>query len=148
MLFTLSSRLVLGLTRLLVPLIYPNMTSSSLTTCPKHLKAACATLDSSVQSGLVFSSIHTLVFLSIHDTLINRLQHHISNASSFFFSASLIAQVSPPHSRLTIGNTMAFTSFTFVASLIPLSCKYIASVSFLVSARCSRRWRRWQQRLQ
>ena len=48
---------------------------------------ACATLDSSVHSGLMFSSSHTLVFLSIHDTLITRLQHHISNASIFFLSA-------------------------------------------------------------
>ena len=96
----------------LFPLISPCITSfsiprSSLTTCPKYLKAVCATLDSSVHSGLMFSTTHTLVFLSIHDTLITRLQHHISNASIFFLSAFLIVQVSAPYS--TIGNTKAFT---------------------------------------
>ena len=57
MLFTLSSHLVLGLPRLLFPLISPSITTlsiprSSLTTCPKYLKAACATFDSRVHSGL------------------------------------------------------------------------------------------------
>ena len=54
-----------------------------------------------------------------HDTLITRLRHHISNASIFFLSAFLIVQVSAPCS--TIGNITAFTSFTFVASLMSLS---------------------------
>ena len=40
-------------------------------------------LDSSVHSGLMFSSTHTLIFLPIHDTLISCIQHHISNASLF-----------------------------------------------------------------
>ena len=53
---------------------------------PKYLKAVFVTLESSVHSGLMFSSTHTLVFLSIHDTLITHLQHHISNASIFFLS--------------------------------------------------------------
>ena len=70
MLFTLHSHLVIGLPRLLFPLISPSMTPfsmprSSLTTCPKY--HAYATFDSRVHSGLMFSSTHTLVFLSIHE---------------------------------------------------------------------------------
>ena len=123
-LLILSSHLVIGLPRLLFPLISPSITSfsiprSSLTTCPKYLKADGANLDSSVHSGLIFSSTRTLVFLSIQDTLITHRQHHISNASTFFLSAFLIVQVSAPYS--TIGNAKAFISFTCVASLIPLS---------------------------
>ena len=123
---------VLGLPRLLFPLISPSMTSfsiprSSLTTCPTYLKAACATLDSSVHSGSMFSSTHTLVFLS-HDTH-HSLQHHISNASIFFLSAFLIVQVSAPYS--SFGNTKAFTSFTFVASFIPLFSIYSIFIAAL-----------------
>ena len=48
MLFTLSSHLVIGLPRLLFPLVSRSMTSvsiprSSIATCPKYLKAACDT---------------------------------------------------------------------------------------------------------
>ena len=58
MVFILSSHLVLGLPHLPFPLISPSITSfsiprSSLTTCPKYVKAACATLDSSFHSGLM-----------------------------------------------------------------------------------------------
>ena len=67
----------------------------------KYLKAACATLESSVRYGWMFSSPHTLVCLSIHETLITRLQYHISNASTFFLSAFLIVQVSAPYSILS-----------------------------------------------
>ena len=68
----LSNHLAIGLPHLLFQLISPSITSfsiprSSLTTCPKYLKAACATLDSSVHSGLMFSSTHTFVSLSIRD---------------------------------------------------------------------------------
>ena len=99
MLFKLSSHLVIGLPRLLFPLVSPSITPLSiprfsLTTCPNYLKASCATLESSVRYGWMFSSPHTLVCLSIHETLITRLQHHISNASTFFLSAFLIVQVS------------------------------------------------------
>ena len=91
MLFTLSSHLVIDLPRILFH-ASPSITSfsiprSSLTTCPKYLKAVCATLDSSVHSGVLFSStyyIHFTVFPSIQDTLITRFQHLISNASTFF----------------------------------------------------------------
>ena len=121
MLFKLSSHLVIGLPRLLFPLISPIITPlsiprSCLTTCTKYLEADCATLDSSLQSGLIFSNIHTLVFLSIHVT---RIQHHISNSSTFFLSVFLIVLVSAP--CCTIRNTKSFTSFYFVACFIPLS---------------------------
>ena len=35
----------------------------------KKVIAACATLDSSVHSGLIFSSTHTLVFLYIYKAI-------------------------------------------------------------------------------
>ena len=132
MLSTLSSRLVLGL---FFPLVSSRITSVSIPRSSHHMsnvyvKAACATLDSSVLSGLMFSSTHTLVFLSIHDSLITRCQHHISNASTFFLSAFLIVQVSAPYSA--IGNTNAFTSFIVVTSFIPLSFHIVVNPLCLV----------------
>ena len=60
MLFTLSSHIVLGLRRLPFPFISPSIifsnSRSSLNTCPTHLD--CATLDSSVHSGLIFCLCH------------------------------------------------------------------------------------------
>ena len=52
MVFILSSHLVLGLPRLLFPLISSSMTSfsiprSCLAKCPKYLRTVCATLDAS-----------------------------------------------------------------------------------------------------
>ena len=70
---------------------------SCLTTCPKSEQLAPTSLPVSIPAWC----FPYIVFLSIHDTLITRLQHHISNASVFFLSA--------------------FISFTLVASLIPLT---------------------------
>ena len=69
---SLSNHLAIDLPHFLFHLISPSITSfsiprSSLTTCPKYLKAACATRDSNVRSGFMFSSTRTFVFLSIHD---------------------------------------------------------------------------------
>ena len=66
MLLSLSCHLVLGIPRLLFPLISPSITQfsiprSSSITCPKYLKAACATFDSSAHSGLLFSTTHRLL---------------------------------------------------------------------------------------
>ena len=66
---------------------------SSLITCPNYLKGACVALGSSVHFGLMISSRHTLVCLSIQYALISRLQHHISNALIFFLSAFRIVPI-------------------------------------------------------
>ena len=104
----LSSHLVLGLHCLLFPFI-PQPSHHSpfqfyLTTCTKHLKAACVTLDSSVHSGLIFLSTHSLFFLSIHGTLITRLQHHISKASIVFLPVFLIVIMQVLHTTVLLGS--------------------------------------------
>ena len=66
----------------------------------------------------IISPIH--YFFSIHDTLVTRFQNTTSQMHQCFLPLCfshrpVIRTVS------TIGNTRAFISFTFVASLIPLS---------------------------
>ena len=96
--FNVFSHFMVGVPRLLFSLIPASITSfsfprSCLTTCPKFLKTACVILDSSLHSGLMYSSTQTLVFFSIQDTVITLLQDHISNASTFFLSGFLIVNV-------------------------------------------------------
>ena len=100
--FMLSSHLVLGLPSLLFPLISPSITSfstprSSPTTCPKYLKAAYATLDSSVHSGLMFSPIHS--FLSLSTTLSSLTTNTTSQMHQF--SSSLLLPIALTRTCLT-----------------------------------------------
>ena len=67
MFFRVSSHIVLG---------FPHSTFPSHH-MSQYLIAARVTLDSSVHSDLMVSSTHTLFFVSIQDTLITRLHHHL-----------------------------------------------------------------------
>ena len=64
---------------LLLLLLLFSIPRSCLNTRPKYLCTACVISDSSVHSCLMFPSTRTLFSLPIQDTLITRIQHHISN---------------------------------------------------------------------
>ena len=86
-------------------------------------KAACATLDTNVHYGLMFSSNHTLVVSP--STTLSSLA---SNTTSQMHKLSSSLLVSSFRSTLhTVTYTKAFTSFTFVASLIPLYFYIVAN---------------------
>ncbi len=68
----------------------------------------------------IISPIH--YFFSIHDTLVTRFQNTTSQMHQIFPTLWLCFSHRPVMRTVsTIGNTRAFISFTFVASLIPLS---------------------------
>ena len=54
--------------------------------CPKYLKAACATPDSTVHFGLMFSSTQTLVFLSVqHNRAVSNTTSQMHQLSCAFY---------------------------------------------------------------
>ena len=72
-------------------------------------------------SGMISFRINSFDLLAVQRTLKSLLQHHSSKASILQLSAFFIVQLS--HSYMTIGKTIALTSWTFVSKVMSLLCQ-------------------------
>ena len=125
MLFTLSRHLVLGLPRLLFPLISTGITSfsirrSSLIPCPRYIYInACATLDSSVHSGLMFPAPTHYLFSP--STTLSSLAANTTSQMHQLSSSLLFSSSRSSLRRVLLGTQRPSPArFTFVPSMIPL----------------------------
>ena len=72
-------------------------------------------------SGMISFRINSFDLLAVQRTLKSLLQHHSSKASVLQLSAFFIVRLS--HSYMTIGKTIALTSWTFVSKVMSLLCQ-------------------------
>ena len=78
---------------------------------------------SSEYSGLISFRMDWFDLLEVQGTLKSFVQHHISNASVLWCSASFMVQFS--HLYMTTGNTIALTLQTFVGKVMSLLFKTV-----------------------
>ena len=115
-----SNHLILCRPLLLLPSIFPSIrvfsNESVLIRWPKYWSFSIS--PSNEYSGLISFRMDWLDLLAIQGTLKILLQHHSSNASILWHSASFIVQLSHPH--MMTGKTKALTRRTFVGKVMSL----------------------------
>ena len=85
---------------------------------PKYWSSSFSISPSNEYSGLISFRIEWFNLLAVHGTLKSLLQHHSSKASMLQRSAFLIVQLSHPY--MTIGKSIALTTWTFVGKVMSL----------------------------
>ena len=118
-----SKHLILCRPLLLLPSIFPSIRvfSKESVLCirwPKYWRFSFSISPSDELSGLIFFRMDWLDLLTIQGTLKSLLWHHSSKASVLRHSAFFIVQLS--HSYMTIGETIALTTWTFVGKIMSL----------------------------
>ena len=106
---------------LLLPSIFPNIRVFSNASVlpirwPKYWNFSFSISPSNDYSGLISFRIEWLDLFAVQGTLKSLLQHYSSKASILQHSAFFIVQLSHPY--MTIGNTIALTTRTFVGKVI------------------------------
>ena len=84
---------------------------------PKYWSFSFSIILSKEHPGLIFR-MDWLNLLAVQETLKSLLQHHSSNASILWCSASFMIQLS--HSYMTTGKAIALTRRTFVGKVMSL----------------------------
>ena len=86
--------------------------------------------------GLISFRIDWLDLLAVQGTLKSLLQHHSSKASIFKSSAFFIVQIS--HPRMTTGETIALTRWTFVGKVMSLLFNMLSRlvITFFPRSKC------------
>ena len=117
-----SSRLILCLPLLLLPLVFPSIRVFSSESVlwvrwPKYWGFSFSISPSNGYSGLISSRIDYLDFLAVQGTVKSLLQHS-SKVSILQSSAFFTVQLS--HSFMTTGKTIALTRWTFVNKVMCL----------------------------
>ena len=118
-----SNHLILYLTFLVLPLIFPNIRvfSNESVLCirwPKYWSFSFSISLSKEYSGLISFRMDWLDLLAVQGTLKSLLQHHSSKASILQCSSFFIVQLSHPY--MTTGKTIALTRQTFVGKVMSL----------------------------
>ena len=118
-----SNDLVLCHPLLLLPSIFPSIRVFSNESAlhirwPKYWSFSFNISPSNEHSGLISFKIDWLELLAVQGTLKSLLQHHSSKASVLLCSAFFIVQLLFPY--MTIGETIAFTRWTFVSKVMSL----------------------------
>ena len=115
--------LILCCPLLLLPSIFPSIRvfSKESVLCirwPKYWRFSFSISPSNELSGLIFFRMDWLDLLTVQGTLKRLLWHHSSKASVLRHSGFFIVQLS--HSYMTIGKTIALTTWTFVGKIMSL----------------------------
>ena len=118
-----SSHLILCRPLLLLPPIPPNIRvfSNESTLCmrwPKYWSFSFSTSPSNEDPGIISFRTDWLDLLALQGALRGLLQHHSSKASILQCSSFFIVQLSQPY--MTIGKTIALTSWAFVGKVMSL----------------------------
>ena len=118
-----SNHLILCCPLLLLPSIFPSIRVFSNESAlhirwPKLWSFTFSISPSNEFSGLISFRMDRLDFVAIQGTLKSLLQHHSSKASIFRCSAFFMVQLS--HSYMTMGKTIALTTWTFVGKVMCL----------------------------
>ena len=111
---------------LLLPSILPRIRvfsneSALLIRWPKYWSFSFNISPSNEHPGLIsfrMVSLQSLDLLAVQGTLKSLLQHHSSKASILLCSVFFIVQLSHPY--MTIGKTIAFTTWTFLDKVMSL----------------------------
>ena len=108
---------------LLLPSIFPNIRAFSNELAPRITWSKNWSFSFSISlynqySGLISFRIDWFDFPAVQGTLKNLLQHHSSKASVLWHSAFFMLQLSDPN--ITIGKTIALTTWTFVGKVMSL----------------------------
>ena len=106
---------------LLQPSIFPSIRVLSNESAlhirwPKYWSFSLSISPSNEYSGLISFGIDWFDLLAVQGTLKSLLQHHSSKASTLWYSAFLMVQLSHPY--MTIGKIIALTRQTFVGKLM------------------------------
>ena len=112
-----SNHLILCHLLLLLPSIFLSIRvfSNESVLCirgPKYWSFSFSISSSNEYSGLISFRMDWLDLLAVQGTLKSLLQHHSSKASTLWYSAFFIVQLSDPY--MTTGKTIAFSRWTFV----------------------------------
>ena len=91
---------------------------------------------SNEHTGLISFRMDWLDLLAVQGTLKSLLQHHSSKASIILWSAFFIVQLSHPY--MTIGKTIALTTWTFVSKVMSLLFNMLSRlvITFLPRSKC------------
>ena len=105
---------------LLLPSIFPSIRIFSKESVlrirwPKYWSFSFSISPSNEYSGLISFRMDWLALLAVQGTLKSLLQHHSSKASILWHSAFLSIQLS--HQYMTLGKTIALTTWTFVGKV-------------------------------
>ena len=126
-----SSHLILGRPLLLLSSIFPSIRVFSNESAlhiwwPKYWSFSFNISPSNEHSGLISFRMDWLDLLAVQGTLQSLLQHHSSKASILRCSAFFTVQLS--HLYMTIGKTIALTSWTFVGKVMSLLFNMLSSL--------------------
>ena len=104
---------------------------------PKYWNFSFSISPSNEHSGLISFRMDWLDLLAVQGTLKSLLQHHSSKASILWCSAFFMVQLKHPY--VTIGNTIAFTRWTFVGKVRSLLCNMLSRlvIAFLPRTLCN-----------
>ena len=130
-----SNHLILSRPLLLLPSIFPNIRVFSNESVlhmrwPKYWNFNFSISLSNECSGLISFRIDWFELLAAQRTLKSLLQHHSSNASILWCSASFMIQFSHPY--MVTGETIALTRRTFAAQVMSLLFNML-SLSYIFS---------------
>ena len=116
-----SNHLILCHALFLPPSIFPSIRVFSKESVlpikwPKHWSFSFSNSPSNKYSRLISFRMDWLDLLAVQGTLKSLLQHHSSKASTLWYSAFLIVQLSHPY--MTTGKTIALTRWTCVGKVM------------------------------
>ena len=136
-----SSHLILCLSLLLLPLIFPNIRVFSNESAlhirwTKYWSFSFNISPSNEHPGLISFRMDWLHLLAVQGTLKSLLQHHSSKASILRGSAFFTVQLSHPY--MTTGKTIALTRQTFVRKVMCLLFNMLSRmvITFLPRSKC------------
>ena len=118
-----SNHLILCYPFLLPPSIFPSIRVFSKGSTlpirwPKYWSFSFNISPSNEHPGLISFRMDGLDLLAVQGTLKSLLQHHSSKASTLWFSAFFIVQLS--HQDMATGKSIALTRWTFVDKVMPM----------------------------
>ena len=126
---------------LLQPSIFPSIRVLSNESAlhirwPKYWSFSLSISPSNEYSGLISFGIDWFDLLAVQGTLKSLLQHHSSKASTLWYSAFLMVQLSHPY--MTIGKIIALTRQTFVGQVMSLLFNMQSGlvIAFLPRSKC------------
>ena len=136
-----SNHLMLCRPLLLLPSILPSIRvfsneSTLLMRWPKYWSFSFSIIPSKEIPGLISFRMDWLDLLAVQGTLKSLLQHHSSKASILQRSAFFKVQLSHPY--MTIGKTIALTTWTFVGKVMSLLLNILSRlvITFLPRSKC------------
>ena len=131
-----SNHLILYCPLLLTPSIFPRIMVFSNELVLRIRYWSFSVSPSNEYSGLISFRIDWFDLLAVQGTLKNLLQHHSSKASILLCSDFFIVQLSHPY--MTIGKTIALTTWTFVGNAMSLFFNMLSRlvIAFLPRSKC------------